>query len=138
LHDPAGKPSVPHGRVALFVIEQWLKREVRMARETDFLSSGRSWALRRWRSSWIVRYAVGSVALSLLFGTVFADLLGLPGAGHVRIAAILGFLGVIGAGVALMGATFYSSRSGIDDSVGDLHTVNDVAEKPDHVERDHS
>jgi hypothetical protein len=30
---------------------------------------------------------------------------------------------VIGLSVALMAATFYSSRSGVDDAVGDVHDV---------------
>jgi hypothetical protein len=124
------------GGLPAVVIERWLKREVPMARETGFLLSGRAWAVTRWRSSWILRYAVACVVLSVLLGTVFADLLGMPGSGHVRIAAILGFLGVIGAGVALMGATFYSSRSGIDDAVGDLHIVDDASEKRDRTGQD--
>ncbi len=48
----------------------------------------------------------------------------------IGIAAILGLIGVIGLGVALMAATFYSARSGIDQQAGDARNLHYDDEPP--------
>src|SRR5262249_8811604 len=71
----------------------------------------------------------------------FRHLLGLDVLSYsdpIGIAAILGLLGVIGVGVALMAATFYSARSGIDEQVGDgrdVHYEDQQRRPPDSEER---
>ncbi|MFN0024874.1 MAG: hypothetical protein ACKVS5_13360 [Parvularculaceae bacterium] len=66
------------------------------------------------------RFAViAGVALAAAAATIVAvarfDFLG---AGvHVNLAMVLGTLGAIALGVGLMGLTFYSNRSGVDDEV---------------------
>jgi hypothetical protein len=70
------------------------------------------------KRSWIVRYSLACVVLIVAFIVIFRHELGLDMLSYdsqIGVAALLGIVGVIGLSVALMAATFYSSRSGKDD-----------------------
>jgi hypothetical protein len=95
------------------------------------------WAVKHGKLTWIVKYAGLSSALIVLVVVAFRHLLGLDALSYtdpIGIAAILGLIGVIGIGVALMAATFYSARSGIDEEVGDgrdIHYEDEARRPPD-------
>jgi len=92
-----------------------------------FIEERFPWAVKHGRFTWVVRYAGLSVALILLIVVLFRHVLGLDVLSYtdpIGIAAILGLIGVIGLGVALMAATFYSARSGMDDEAGDARDVH--------------
>ena len=79
------------------------------------------WAVKDGRPTWVVTYSGLSVVLLILIVVVFRHWLGLDALSYtdpIGIAAVLGLIGVIALGVALMAATFYSARSGMDDQVG--------------------
>jgi len=85
------------------------------------------WAVKDGKLSWVVKYASVSVALIVLIVVVFRHVLGLDVLSYtdpIGIAAILGLVGVIGLGVALMAASFYSARSGMDEQAGDARDVH--------------
>ena len=85
------------------------------------------WAVKHGKVTWVVKYASLSVALLILIVVVSRHVLGLDVLSYtdpIGIAAILGLIGVIGLGVALMAATFYSARSGMDEEAGDAHDVS--------------
>ena len=85
------------------------------------------WAVKHGKLTWVVKYASLSVALLILIVVVFRHWLGLDALSYtdpIGIAAILGLMGVIGLGVALMAATFYSARSGMDEEAGDARDVH--------------
>lgn len=91
-----------------------------------FLEEKLPWAVKRGKLTWVVKFAGLSVALLILIVVVFRHVLGLDVLSYtdpIGIAAILGLIGVIGLGVALMAATFYSARSGIDEQAGDARDV---------------
>ena len=80
------------------------------------------WAVRERKLTWGVKYASISIALIVAVVIIGRHWLGLDVLSYtdpIGIAAILGLIGVIGLGVALMAATFYSARSGMDDEAGD-------------------
>jgi hypothetical protein len=80
------------------------------------------WAVRGGKLTWGVKYASISIALIVAVVIIGRHWLGLDVLSYtdpIGIAAILGLIGVIGLGVALMAATFYSARSGMDDEAGD-------------------
>ena len=84
------------------------------------------WAVNHGKVTWVVKYASLSVALLILIVVVSRHVLGLDVLSYtdpIGIAAILGLGGVIGLGVALMAATFYSARSGMDEEAGDARDV---------------
>ena len=84
------------------------------------------WAVKHGKVTWVVKYASLSVALLILIVVVSRHVLGLDVLSYtdpIGIAAILGLIGVIGLGVALMAATFYSARSGMDEEAGDARDV---------------
>jgi len=84
------------------------------------------WAVKHGKVTWVVKYASLSVALLILIVVVSRHVLGLDVLSYtdpIGIAAILGLGGVIGLGVALMAATFYSARSGMDEEAGDARDV---------------
>ena len=95
------------------------------------------WAVKHGKLTWVVKYVGLSVALIVLIVVAFRHLLGLDVLSYtdpIGIAAILGLIGVIGVGVALMAATFYSARSGIDEQVGDgrdVHYEDEPRRPPD-------
>jgi hypothetical protein len=81
-----------------------------------------SWAAKDDKRSWIVKYSLACVALIVAFIVIFRHVLGLDLLNYdsqIGVAALLGIVGVIGLSVALMAATFYSSRSGKDDEFGE-------------------
>jgi hypothetical protein len=81
-----------------------------------------SWAAPDSKLSWIVKYSLACVVLIVGFIVIFRHVLGLDLLSydsHIGVAALLGIAGVIGLSVALMAATFYSSRSGKDDEFGE-------------------
>src|SRR6266702_246957 len=85
-----------------------------------------AWAVKHGKVTWVVKYASLSVALLILIVVVSRHVLGLDVLSYtdpIGIAAILGLIGVIGLGVALMAATFYSARSGMDEEAGDARDV---------------
>lgn len=91
-----------------------------------FIEEKLPWAVKRGKVTWLVKYASLSVALLILIVVVFRHVLGLDVLSYtdpIGIAAILGLIGVIGLGVALMAATFYSARSGMDEQAGDARDV---------------
>jgi hypothetical protein len=91
-----------------------------------FIEEKLPWAVKRGKPTWVVKFAGLSVALLILIVVVFRHVLGLDVLSYtdpIGIAAILGLIGVIGLGVALMAATFYSARSGIDEQAGDARDV---------------
>ena len=94
-------------------------------------------AIKQGQLTWVVKYVGLSVALIVLIVVAFRHLLGLDVLSYtdpIGIAAILGLIGVIGVGVALMAATFYSARSGIDEQVGDgrdVHYEDEPRRPPD-------
>ncbi len=62
----------------------------------------------------IAGFALAAAAATIVIVAQFDFL----GAGvHVNLAMVLGTIGAIALGVGLMGLTFYSSRSGVDDEV---------------------
>jgi len=76
--------------------------------------------------SWIVRYSLACIVLIVAFIVIFRHVLGLDLLNYdsqIGVAALFGIVGVIGLSVALMAATFYSSRSGVDDAVQDVHDI---------------
>ena len=84
------------------------------------------WAVKHGKVTWVVKYASLSVALLILIVVVSRHVLGLDVLSYtdpIGVAAILGLGGVIGLGVALMAATFYSARSGMDEEAGDARDV---------------
>jgi hypothetical protein len=85
-----------------------------------------AWAAKDDKLSWIVRYSLACIVLIVGFIVIFRHILGLDLLNYgsqIGVAALFGIVGVIGLSVALMAATFYSSRSGVDDAVGDVHDV---------------
>ncbi|HEX9321080.1 MAG TPA: hypothetical protein VF913_03005 [Xanthobacteraceae bacterium] len=91
------------------------------------------WAVKHGKLTWVVQYASLSVALIILIVVVSRHWLGLDVLSYtdpIGIAAILGLIGVIGLGVALMAATFYSARSGIDQQAGDARNLHYDDEPP--------
>jgi len=81
-----------------------------------------AWTGKDAKSSWIARYSLACVALIVAFIVIFRHVLGLDLLSYdsqIGVAALLGIVGVIGLSVALMAATFYSSRSGKDDEFGE-------------------
>jgi hypothetical protein len=92
-----------------------------------FIEEKLPWAVRHGKLTWVVKYASLSVALLVLIVVVSRHVLGLDALSYtdpIGIAAILGLIGVIGLGVALMAATFYSARSGMDEEAGDARDVH--------------
>ena len=92
-----------------------------------FIEQKLPWAVKRGKVTWVVKYASLSVALLVLIVVVSRHVLGLDVLSYtdpIGIAAILGLGGVIGLGVALMAATFYSARSGMDEEAGDARDVH--------------
>lgn len=76
--------------------------------------------------SWMVRYSLACIVLIVAFIGIFRHVLGLDVleyTSQIGIVALGGIVGVIALSVALMGAAFYSSRSGVDDAVRDAHEV---------------
>ena len=91
------------------------------------------WAVKHGKLTWVVKYASLSVALIILIVVVSRHWLGLDVLSYtdpIGIAAILGLIGVIGLGVALMAATFYSTRSGMDQQAGDARNLHYDDEPP--------
>jgi len=91
------------------------------------------WAVKHGKLTWVVKYASLSVALIILLVVVSRHWLGLDVLSYtdpIGIAAILGLIGVIGLGVALMAATFYSARSGMDQQAGDARNLHYDDEPP--------
>src|SRR6266516_1418327 len=91
------------------------------------------WAVKHGKLTWVVKYASLSVALIILIVVVSRHWLGLDVLSYtdqIGIAAILGLIGVIGLGVALMAATFYSARSGMDQQAGDARNLHYDDEPP--------
>ena len=85
------------------------------------------WAIRDGKITWTVKYASISIALIVIIVVISRHWLGLDALNYtdpIGIAAILGLIGVIALGVALMAATFYSARSGIDEQAGDARDVH--------------
>jgi hypothetical protein len=85
------------------------------------------WAVKHGKLTWVVKYTALSVALIVVAVVAFRHVLGLDVLSYtdpIGIAAILGLIGVIGLGVALMAATFYSARSGMDEQAGDARDVH--------------
>jgi len=85
------------------------------------------WAVKHGKLTWVVKYASLCIALIVVIVVIFRHVLGLDVLSYtdpIGIAAILGLIGVIGLGVALMAATFYSARSGMDDEAGDARDVH--------------
>ena len=98
-----------------------------MSRIMKFIERTLPWAVKDGKISWVVTYSVACVVLFTIFVVIFSHFLGLDVLDYtaaIGIAAILGLVGVIGVSVALMGAIFYSSRSGIDDEVRDAHDIS--------------
>ena len=92
-----------------------------------FIEQKFPWAVRDGKLTWVVKYTSVSVALIVVIVVVFRHVLGLDVLSYtdpIGIAAILGLIGVIGLGVALMAATFYSARSGMDEQAGDARDVH--------------
>ena len=92
-----------------------------------FIEAKLPWAVKHGKPTWVVKYASLSVALIVLIVVVSRHWLGLDVLSYtdpIGIAAILGLIGVIGLGVALMAATFYSARSGMDEHAGDARDVH--------------
>jgi len=86
----------------------------------NFIKS--SWAGTDSKVPWIVKYSLACVALIVGFIVIFRHVLGLDLLNYdsqIGVAALLGIVGVIGLSVALMAATFYSSRTGKDDEFGE-------------------
>jgi hypothetical protein len=80
------------------------------------------WTAKDSKSSWIVKYSLACVVLIVASIVIFRHVLGLDLLSYdsqIGIAALFGIAGVIGLSVALMAATFYSSRSGKDDEFGE-------------------
>jgi len=103
------------------------RREDEMSRIRNFIERTRPWAVKNSKIAWVVTYSVACVVLFIIFVVSFRNFLGLDVldyTGAIGIAAILGLVGVIGVSVALMGAIFYSSRSGIDDEVRDARDIS--------------
>jgi hypothetical protein len=87
-----------------------------------FIEERFPWAIKQGKVTWLVKYASISVALIVLIVVLARHVLGLDVLNYtdpIGIAAILGLIGVIGLGVALMAATFYSARSGMDERAGE-------------------
>ena len=79
------------------------------------------WATKDARLSWVVKYSLACIVMIVGFIVIFRHMLGLDLLNYdsqIGVAAVLGIAGVIGLSVALMAATFYSSRSGKDDEFG--------------------
>jgi len=92
-----------------------------------FIEQKLPWAVKHGKLTWVVKYASVSVALIVLIVVVSRHWLGLDVLSYtdpIGIAAILGLIGVIALGVALMAATFYSARSGMDEQAGDARDVH--------------
>jgi len=99
-----------------------------------FIEQKLPWAVKDGKLTWVMKYAGLSIALLILMVVVFRHVLGLDVlsyTGPIGIAAILGLIGVIGLGVGLMAATFYSARSGMDEEAGDAHDVRYDGERRD-------
>ena len=100
---------------------------------TNFIK--RSQAAKDDGLSWIVRYSLACIVLIVAFIGIFRHVLGLDVINYgsqIGVAALLGIVGVIGLSVALMAATFYSSRSGVDDAVQDVHDIGAQAPSDGH------
>jgi hypothetical protein len=85
--------------------------------------------------SWIVRYSLACIVLIVAFIGIFRHVLGLDVINYgsqIGVAALFGIVGVIGLSVALMAATFYSSRSGVDDAVQDVHDIGTRSPRDGH------
>jgi len=81
-----------------------------------------SWIVNDSKLSWIVKYSLACIVLIVGFIVLFRHVLGLDLLSYdsqIGVAALFGIAGVIGLSVALMAATFYSSRSGKDDEFGE-------------------
>jgi len=86
----------------------------------NFIKS--SWAGTDSKVPWIVKYSLACVVLIVGFIVIFRHVLGLDLLNYdsqIGVAALLGIVGVVGLSVALMAATFYSSRTGKDDEFGE-------------------
>jgi len=97
-----------------------------------------AWTAKDDKLSWVVRYSLACIVLIVGFIVVFRHILGLDLLNYgsqIGVAALFGIVGVIGLSVALMAATFYSSRSGVDDAVGDVHDVG-AQSPPDRHDAD--
>jgi hypothetical protein len=97
------------------------------------------WVMKDGKLSWVATYSLACVVLIVMFVVIFRHLLGLDVLNYdsqIGVAALLGIAGVIGLSVALMAATFYSSRSGIDDAVGDAHDVGTQSPSDRHEAND--
>jgi hypothetical protein len=89
-----------------------------MSRLMELMERWMPWAVKDGKPSWLVKYVTASVLILLACVIVFHRFLGLDAISyttHVGVATILAVVGIIGVGVALMAAVFYSSRSGMDD-----------------------
>jgi hypothetical protein len=87
------------------------------------------------RFRWLAKYVGISVALMIVIVLVFQHVLGLDVLSYadpIGIAALLGLIGVIALGVALMGATFYSARSGMDEQAGEARIIEPDDEHDSH------
>ena len=86
-------------------------------------------ALKLSNLPWSVKYSATCIAIIVAFIVVFRHDLGLDSIDYyvspIGGFAIFGIVAVIGLSVALMGVSFYSSRSGIDDEVASAHDVHE-------------
>jgi hypothetical protein len=91
-------------------------------------------ALRPTSLPWAVTYSATSIGIFVAFIVFFRHRLGLDSINYyvspIGGFAIFGIVAVIGLSVALMGVSFYSSRSGIDDEVGGALDVRESRLEP--------
>jgi hypothetical protein len=85
-----------------------------------FIEAKLPWAVKHGKLTWVVKYA----SLIVVASRHWLGLDVLSYTDPIGIAAILGLIGVIGLGVALMAATFHSARSGMDEHAGDARDVH--------------
>ena len=104
----------------------------------EFIERKRPWLAKDGKLSWIATYSLACIVLIVAFIVIFRHVLGLDVleyTSQIGIAALGGIVGVIALSVALMAATFYSSRSGVDDAVRDAHDVG-TRSSSDHRQAD--
>lgn len=88
----------------------------------NFIERKSPWLVKDGKLSWIAKYSLACVVLIVVFIVIFRHVLGLDVLSYtsqIGVAAVAGIVGVIVLSVALMAATFYSSRSGKDDEFGE-------------------
>ena len=80
---------------------------------------------------WVLTYSAICVAIVVAFIVFFRHELGLDAIDYavspIGGFAIFGIFAVVALSVGLMGATFYSSRSGVDDEVGNARDIGESA-----------